>query len=501
MAGQKDSKKGDFTLHKKVINQEWAGTNLLLRRLTVILLFGYVIAIVIFYFLAGEQLHLRASRGNLELLPAESGTIELAAGNIVEQQFNVEIQRLEQIDVQWGTYYRPNTGTVIVELIDLRNGQTLLSQNFDAAAIQEGGLTTLTAAEPIEGLYNAPLLLRITSLNSQPGSAVSPLMHLENELAFGSLTLNGVPSAGELCFAVKGTDYIWTGLHYWEFAAIGGTLLLAGLGVIWLRVRNGKRSYVMNALTAVKKYKFLIRQLVSRDFRTKYKRSILGVFWSFLNPLLTMLVQYFVFSTIFKSDVPYFAAYLIIGTVMFNFFSEATVMALTSIVGNAALITKVYMPKYIYPLTRVISSLVNLTISLIPMFIVCVITGVEFHKSVVLASFFLGCLAVFSLGLGLLLSAAMVFFRDTQFLWGVLSMMWMYATPIFYPESILPDKLKIILQVNPLYHFLNNTRICILSGISPEPAVYVHCALMALVMLLVGALVFRKSQDRFVLYL
>ena len=176
-------------------------------------------------------------------------------------------------------------------------------------------------------------------------------------------------------------------------------------------------------------------------------------------------------------------------------------MALTSIVGNAALITKVYMPKYIYPLTRVISSLVNLTISLIPMLIVCIFTGVEFHRSVVLSLFFLGCLAVFSLGLGLLLSAAMVFFRDTQFLWGVFSMMWMYATPIFYPESILPEKLKIILQINPLYYFLKNVRICILSGISPEPAVYVHCALMALSTLLVGAFIFRKSQDRFVLYL
>ena len=488
-------------MRKKAVNQEQTETNSLLRRLAVVLLLGYVAAIVLFYFLAGEQLHLRDSRGNLELLPAESGTVELVAGSIVEQQFSAEIQRLEQIDVQWGTYYRQNIGTVTVELIDQRNNQVLLSQNYDVATIPEGGLTTLSAEAPIEGLYKAPLLLRITSPDSQTGSAVSPLMHQKNELEFGSLTLNGVPSGGELCFAVRGTDYIWTGLHYWEFAAAGAVLLLAGLCVIWLRVRNGRRSYVINALNAVQKYRFLIHQLVARDFRTKYKRSILGVFWSFLNPLLTMMVQYIVFSTIFKSDVPNFGAYLIIGTVMFNFFSESSGMALTSIVGNSALITKVYMPKYIYPLTRVMSSLVNLAISLIPMLIVCIFTGVEFHKSVVLTLFFLGCLAVFSLGLGLLLSAAMVFFRDTQFLWGVFNMMWMYATPIFYPESILTDELKIILQLNPLYHFLKNARLCILSGISPEPAIYVHCALMAFGVLLVGAFVFRKSQDRFVLYL
>ena len=176
-------------------------------------------------------------------------------------------------------------------------------------------------------------------------------------------------------------------------------------------------------------------------------------------------------------------------------------MALTAIIGNAGLITKVYMPKYIYPLTRVMSSVVNLAISLIPMLIVCVGTGVRFQKSAVLTLYFLTCLVVFSLGLGLLLSASMVFFRDTQFLWGVFSMMWMYATPIFYPETILPEKFRFILQINPLYHFLKNARMCILGGMSPEPVIYVQCLLMAVGMLAVGAMVFRKSQDRFVLYL
>ena len=472
----------------------------LLRRLALVLAIGYIAAVILFYFLAGEQLHLRQSRDNLELPTADSGTVELVSGSVVEQRFSTEIQRLERINIQWGTYYRPNAGTVLAELVDLRSGAVLLSQSFDAAGIQEGGLTTLTAEAPIEGLYQVPLLLRLTA-DSQPGAAASPLMNTQGQEEGWELSLNGAPTSGMLCFSLSGTDYIWTGLHYWQFAAAGLALVLLFIAVIWLRVRSGKRSYVVNAAIAVRKYRFLIRQLVARDFRTKYKRSILGMFWSFLNPLLMMLVQYFVFSTIFKSDVPNFAAYLIIGTVMFNFFNEACGMALGSIVGNASLITKVYMPKYIYPLTRVMSSMVNLAISLIPLLIVCVITGVEFHKSALLAFFFLICLTVFSLGLGLLLSAAMVFFRDTQFLWGVLSMMWMYATPIFYPETILPEEFKFILQVNPLYHFLKNTRLCILSGISPEPVVYVQCLLLALGALLIGALVFRKAQDRFVLYL
>lgn len=465
-----------------------------------ILLAGYLAAVLLFYFLAGEQLHFRTSRGNIDLLPAENGTVELVEGSVVEQRFLTRIQRLKQVNIQWGTYYRPNAGIISIDLVDLRSGMPLLSQQFDAAEIQEGGLTTLTAETPLEGVYQVPLLLRITA-DSQPGSAVSPLMNLKEAPEGWELALNGVPTAGTLCFALSGTDYIWTGLHYWEFAAGGLALVLLFAGVVWYRLRSGKRSYIINAVIAVQKYRFLIRQLVARDFKTKYKRSVLGMFWSFLNPLLTMSVQYFIFSTIFKSNISNYAVYLLIGIVSFNFFNEACGMTLVSIIGNAGLITKVYMPKYIYPLTRVMSSVVNLGISLLPLLIVALATGVELRKSAVLAVYFLFCLIMFSLGIGLLLSASMVFFRDTQFLWGVLSMIWMYATPIFYPESILPDEFKFILRVNPLYHFLKNTRLCILDGISPEPIVYAQCLLIAFGALLVGALVFRKTQDRFILYL
>lgn len=461
----------------------------------------YWTLIIVFFFLAGDQLHLRKSRGELPQPAAEAGTVELVQGAVVEQSFTVKIQRLQTVNVQWGTYYRPNAGTVRMELWNQQSGSLLLSQDYDAAGIQEGGLTTLTAETPLEGLFGVPLLLRIYA-DSQPGSALSPLMNQSAPAEEGFvLSLNGVPATGTLCFSASGQDYIWTGLHYWQFAAGFGLLLAMLLFCVYRRWAAGKHSYVVYTLIAVKKYRFLIRQLVARDFKTKYKRSVLGIFWSFLNPLLTMCVQYFVFSTIFHADIPNYAVYLLIGIVSFNFFNEACGMALTSVTDNAGLIKKVYMPKYIYPLTRVMSSVVNLMISLIPLLIVCVFTGVEFHKSVVLTIYFLICLMIFSLGLGLLLSASMVFFRDTQFLWGVFSMMWMYATPIFYPESILPENFRFILRINPLYYFLKNTRICILDGLSPEPTVYVQCLAIALGMLVVGALVFRKEQDKFVLYL
>lgn len=244
-----------------------------------------------------------------------------------------------------------------------------------------------------------------------------------------------------------------------------------------------------------------MRQLISRDFKTKYKRSILGVFWSFLNPLLTMTVQYIIFSTLFKSDIPNFPLYLLTGIVCFNFFNEACTMSLSSIVGNASLITKVYVPKYIYPFSRTLSSGINLLLSLIPLFAVMLVTGTPIRPALLLLPFGLICLLALSLGIGMFLSTAMVFFRDTQFLWGVVSMLWLYATPIFYPESIIGDQFMILFKCNPLYHIIRFIRIILMDGVSPEPKAYALCLIASFVPLLIGAVVFKKNQDKFILNL
>ena len=214
-----------------------------------------------------------------------------------------------------------------------------------------------------------------------------------------------------------------------------------------------------------------------------------------------MSAQYVVFSTLFKSDIPNFALYLLIGIVCFNFFNEASTMALTSIVGNAALITKVYVPKYIYPLSRVLSSTVNLLLSLIPLFAVMLFTGAQVRLALLLLPFGMICLFLFSLGVGMFLATTMVFFRDTQFLWGVVSMLWMYLTPIIYPESIIPDSIMPLYKCNPLYHIVRFIRIIMMDGISPEPKAYGLCLLASLIPLLLGAFVFKRQQDKFVLNL
>lgn len=186
---------------------------------------------------------------------------------------------------------------------------------------------------------------------------------------------------------------------------------------------------------------------------------------------------------------------------IFSYFSESCSMALTSIVGNASLITKVYVPKYIYPLTRILSSLINLLISMIPLIAVALISGLLPAPAYVLSLYAFVCLALFCLGLGMLLSAAMVFFRDIQFLWGVLTTIWMYLTPIFYPVSALPEAAQRIVMMNPLYYYVTFVRTCIIDGVSPEPTMYAQCLLYAIAALVVGAWVFKKNQDKFVLYL
>lgn len=255
----------------------------------------------------------------------------------------------------------------------------------------------------------------------------------------------------------------------------------------------------MKYINAYKKYKFLLYQLVSRDFKTKYKRSVLGVLWSLLNPLLMMMVQYIVFSTLFRFDIPYYAVYLLIGLVFFNFMSDATNQALLSITGNAALITKVYIPKYIFPVSKVMSSLINMAFSFITLYIIIFISGLPLNMYHLLLPFPILCTVIFTMGFSLVLASLMVFFRDMQHLYGVILSLWTYLTPIFYPETIMPEKFMWIMQCNPMYHFIRYARNLILEPQIPTLRAHIFCLIFAFGMLIIGLTVFKKAQNKFIL--
>ncbi len=294
------------------------------------------------------------------------------------------------------------------------------------------------------------------------------------------------------------------GRHFLLIALIGGGAVLALSVFTVLMGRRGRMVFPVNIIENLRRYGFLIRQLVRRDFKTKYKRSVLGVLWSFLNPLLMMSVQYIVFSTIFRSAaIPDFAVYLMLGIVLFNFFSESSTMGLSAITTNASLINKAYVPKYIYPLCKVISSLINLGFSLIPLTAVILVRGVAITPYYFLLLYVLVCMLIFSFGISLFLSALMVFFRDIQFLWGVILTVWTYITPLFYDANALgfSEKLMSVYRLNPLYQFITFARTIVLNGASPDLFAFIACAVSALVALLIGCFVFAKTQKKFVLYL
>ena len=174
---------------------------------------------------------------------------------------------------------------------------------------------------------------------------------------------------------------------------------------------------------------------------------------------------------------------------------------MTSITSNAHLLKKVYMPRYIYPIAKVMSSLVNFSFSLIPLLLMVIFTGVPIRPSLFLLVFDMLCMIGFVTGIVLILSVCMTFFQDTQFLWGVVSMMWMYLTPVFYPESIIPQRFLTIYHMNPLYQYITFARTAIIGGMSPAPSSYLWCLLSSVVVLFIGVKVFNKYQDELVLHL
>ncbi len=258
----------------------------------------------------------------------------------------------------------------------------------------------------------------------------------------------------------------------------------------------------------IKRYSFLMKQLIMRDFKVKYKRSVLGVVWSILYPVLMMLVMATVFSQMFKvgrMEGVNYLVYLMTGLVMFNYFSEASNTAMASVVNNFALINKVYIPKYIFPISKVLFVGINFLLTLIPLFVIILFTGSGDTRCVInfwylLLPYVFLCMLLFTAGLGLLLSTVAVFLRDMFYIYGIVLTIWNYVTPVFYDISIIPDALQPIFKLNPLYMFLNGARTIILYGKCPDILDLIVMFLVGFGTLILGSIVFKKNQDKFIYY-
>lgn len=254
------------------------------------------------------------------------------------------------------------------------------------------------------------------------------------------------------------------------------------------------------ATTRFKRDWFILTSLVSKDFKLKYRRSVLGVVWSVLNPLLMMVVLSAVFAFVFRGSIEPFPVYLILGQTLFSFMSDATSGAMSSIIDSAPMIKKIRINKFLFPLEKVVFALLNFTISLIAVAIVMVYFQVMPTFNILLLPVLLLYLFMFSLGLSLLLSALAVFFRDITHLWSVVLTAWTYGTPLFYSLEILPSWMLPIMQLNPMYYYVNYFREIAMWGITPSITENLICLGCGLVALLLGYAVFRKQQKKFILF-
>ena len=253
-------------------------------------------------------------------------------------------------------------------------------------------------------------------------------------------------------------------------------------------------------LRGVLRYKDLIFQLIRRDLVSRYKRSVLGVAWTMLNPLGTMLILTIVFSRVF-GQIESYPVFVLTGLIVWNFFSQTTQHCMSSTLWGSGLFKKIYLQRTSFIISSVGTGIVNLLISLVPLLIIMLFTGVPIQPSVIMLPIVILLLSIFSLGVGLLLSAYSVFFPDIAEMYTIILMAWMYLSPVIIPEETLAGIMNgLILKINPLYYLIKLFRLALYEGIFPPTSLLLLAAGISLAMLITGWLVYTKKSDKFAYY-
>lgn len=258
---------------------------------------------------------------------------------------------------------------------------------------------------------------------------------------------------------------------------------------------------MITQIETFRNYRALLWEFVKKDIKLKYRNSALGVVWSMLNPLLVMVVLTFIFSNIFKSKIPNFPVYCLSGRLIYDFFSQSTNQCMNSITGKSSLIKKIYVPKYLYPLSKVISSFIISLISFIPLIIIMIAMREQVTKMILFVFYPLVCLFLISLGIGLILATINVFFRDMQHLYSVVLLIIMYMSAIFYSTDIISPKYAFIMKLNPIFPIICTFRDCLLNGKVTGVGNWILCSVYAVLAMGIGLIAFYKKQDKFILHI
>lgn len=253
-------------------------------------------------------------------------------------------------------------------------------------------------------------------------------------------------------------------------------------------------------LKKFKKHQFLFEELVKRDFKKKYKRTVLGMIWSLLSPLLMLLVMSLVFTQIFGRKTPHYTIYLFAGNLIFSYFKDATNGGMGSLLANASIFTKVNVPKYLFLLSRNVSSLINFGLTLIVFFLFVAIDGISFTWNFLFLIFPIACLVVFNIGIGFILSALYVFYRDIQYLYDIFTMLLMYLSAIFYTVESFPQNYQKLFYLNPVYVYITYFRKIVINGVIPSFKIHLLCIFYAFVAIAVGSWYYKKYNYKFLYY-
>ena len=423
---------------------------------------------------------------------------EIVDGDVVQEKFISNASQITYVELKTGTYDRENTGELIVSILD--GNKQIGSAMVDVSTLTNG-TNTITFDEPVHVESGKEYTLEIVSKGASTNNAITVYYGIANEECTSLVAKDVNLENRQLICEINGKANEPLGV----VLTVGVIVFLVVLAIYIVHMlradKKGKKTVGMMILDAYHQYNFLLHQLVSREFKVRYKRSALGVLWSFVNPLLTMMVQFFVFTLVFKSAIPNYIVYLIIGITFFNFYSEATTGGMLSIITNAALIKKVYVPKYIYPISQIFSASINFGISLILMFGVALVSGLTPNIYFLLIPFAMISVFVLNVGVALLLATGMTFFKDVQFIYNVFMTALTYATPMFWDMSMIPDKYNWIFKINPLADIIIFVRNIILNNIYPGTDLVILMICIPIVFLLIGVTVFRKNQDKFILYI
>lgn len=255
------------------------------------------------------------------------------------------------------------------------------------------------------------------------------------------------------------------------------------------------------ALEKIKKNQFLFEELVSRDFKDKYKRTVFGMFWSVLYPILNLAVISLVMTRFFARDIPHYNTYLFCGTLVMSYYRESTVGGMYSLMANRNIITKIKIPKYMFLLSKNVSSLINFSLTLIVFLIFCGLDNIQFKINFFMLIFVMLCLVTFNIGIGLILSALYVFFKDVSYFYDVFLVLLNYLSAIFYKIDSFPLSMQRVFLCNPLYVYIHYFRVIVIDGNIPSVQYHLLCVFYAFISTWIGTWIYKKYNHRFLYYM